>query len=320
MHLDSYDSIFQQFSTASADEWKIKIIKDLKDEAFDKLIWHTNEDIDVLPFYTKEDNQKYQLNIPEKQTIGWLITERIIVADILTANKEALHALEYGASSLVFDLKQMSFSTTEIENLVKNILFDIAPISFDNYIVENKIILESVVKNSCQPIIKIPQKETIIDELVFALQQGIQQKENSLNFHFSVRQNYFFEIAKLRAFRWLWKQICDLRKQPYNIFIQSETSIQNFSKEDEYSNMLRNTTAAMSSILGGCDSLIVNNHDKEKNNTAFGKRIARNINHILQQESYFNEIQDAAKGSYYIEYLTYQLCKKSWEKFRLSES
>ena len=59
MSLDSYESIFQQFPSVSAEEWRNKIIKDLKGESFDKLIWHTKEDIEVLPFYTKEDNEKY---------------------------------------------------------------------------------------------------------------------------------------------------------------------------------------------------------------------------------------------------------------------
>ncbi len=318
MSLDSYESIYQQFSSVSAEEWKAKIIKDLKADAFDKLIWHTKEGIEVLPFYTKEDNQNYQLQIPEKQTKGWQITERIIVDDILTANKEALHALENGATALVFDLQQMHFSPAEIECLINNILVDIAPLAFENYPSEMKFFLESTVKNSCPEIIIIPQQETITEELVFALQQGVQKK--TTYFSFSVGQNYFFEMAKLRAFRWLWKQVCELKNQPFSIFIHCETSLGNFSKEEENSNILRNTTSAMSAILGGCDSLIINSHDAAKTN--FGKRIARNIHHILQNESYFSDSEisseDAAKGSYYIEYLTYQLCKKSWN--RLSES
>jgi methylmalonyl-CoA mutase len=153
MSLDSYESIYQQFSSVSAEEWKEKIIKDLRGDAFDKLIWHTKEDIEVLPFYTKEDNLNYQLQIPEKQTKGWQITERIIVDDVLTANKEALHALENGATALVFDLQQMPFSPAEIEGLIKNILVDIAPVTFNNYSSEMKLILESIVKDSCPEII-----------------------------------------------------------------------------------------------------------------------------------------------------------------------
>ena len=77
--------------------------------------------------------------------------------------------------------------------------------------------------------------------------------------------------------------------------------------------MLRNTTMAMSAILGTCDVLLVQSHNAEDN--GFAKRMARNIQHILQHESNFDKMQDAAKGSYYIEYLTYQFCMQSWNKF-----
>lgn len=315
MSLDTFDSIFQQFPVTTPEGWKNKIIKDLKGDEFEKLIWHSKEDIEVLPFYTKEDHQKYQLNIPEKQTKHWLITERIIVDSILAANKNALFALQSGATAIQFDLQHQSFTKEEIELLIKDILLDIAPVIFENYTPENKIILESIVKNACPNVIKIPPLNSITDELVFVLENGSQQDFSNIQFQFYCTQNYFFEIAKLRAFRWLWKQVCDLKQQPFSIFIQSETSLQKRNETDEYTNMLRNTTEAMSAVLGGCDSLMINSHDVTKENTDFGKRIARNIHHILQHESYFTEIQDAAKGTYYIEYLTYQFCKKSWEMF-----
>ncbi|MFN8295848.1 MAG: methylmalonyl-CoA mutase family protein [Chitinophagales bacterium] len=319
MPLDTYESTFQQFSETTSEDWKNKIIKDLKGEAFDKLIWHTKEGIEILPFYTKADNKKYQLTIPAKQTTSWIITEKIIVDNFEEANKQALSALEYGAERIVFDLQHKVPDKGEVEMLLKGILLDVAPVCFENYKEENKTLLESFAKKSCVQIIKIQQQTTITDELVEALQQALRNETFDLHVHFYIGQNYFFDIAKLRAFRWLWKQVCDLKNQPYHIFIQCETSVNNFSKEYEYSNILRNTTSAMSAVLGGCDSLIINSHDAGKKNTEFGKRIARNINHILQHESYFNSPEvsenDAAKGSYYIEYLTYQLCKKSWEKF-----
>ncbi len=307
-----YESIFQQFPTVSADEWKNKIIIDLKGENFDKLIWHSKEDIKVLPFYTKENTEQYQLPIPEKQTAHWQVTERITVTDIPSANKLALHALEYGATAIVFNLQKKVFTKHDIESLLKDILTDIAPVYFENYAEENKTVLENVVKNACPVVVTIPQQDSIVDELMYALQHA-DSKENTV-FHFHIGQNYFFEIAKLRAFRWLWKQICEKNNQQYSLFIFSETGLQRRNETDEYTNILRNTTEAMSAILGGCDSLIINSHDIEKENSDFGKRIARNVHHILNYESYFNEITDATKGSYYIEYLTYQLAKKSWEK------
>ena len=314
MSLDAFDTIFQQFPPTSSLEWKNKIIKDLKGDEFEKLIWHSKENIDVLPFYTKEDNEKYQLNIPKKQSDTYLITERIVVNDIVSANQEALFSLQGGANSIVFDLQNKPFTKEAIILLLKDILIDIVVISFENYVTENKSILEDLVKNSCTVIIEISLSDSITDELVFALQHA----ENNTHFKFFITQNYFFEIAKLRAFRWLYKQFCELNDQSFSVFIQCETGLQKRNETDEYTNMLRNTTEAMSAILGGCDSLIVNSHDIANDNTDFGKRIARNIHHILEHESYFSEIKDAAKGSYSIEYLTYQLAMKAWEKFRIS--
>lgn len=315
MSLEAYDTIFQQFPEISPEEWKQKIIKDLKGDEFDKLIWHSKEEIEVLPFYTKEDNQKYQLSIPEKESKSWLITEKIIVDDVVLSNKNALTCLQQGADSIVFDLQNKSLNIDEIELLIKDILIDIAQVYFTNYVKENKDILESIVYNSCPSTIKIPQLNSIVDELVYALINATSTKIIPTHFHFYTTQNYFFEMAKLRAFRWLWKQICDLKSIENSIFIQSETSLYLRNDQDEYTNMLRNTTEAMSAILGGCDSLIINSHDVVNDNTNFGKRIARNIHHVLKHESYFAEIKDATTGSYYIEYLTYQLAKKSWQQF-----
>lgn len=314
MMKESYDAVVAQFQPVSVEAWKNKIIKDLKGESFDKLIWHTQENIEVLPFYTKEDNAKYQLAIPEKQTENWHIVARVEVDDVVqNANKMALSALQNGATAIVFNLKHTSFTTEQIALLIQDIITDIAPVSFENFISEEKNTIESVLPNSCTVVCVIQELATITDELVMALQQGI--ATNATDFHFYIKQNYFFEIAKLRAFRWLWKQVCDLRKQPYLLRLHAETSVIQFDANDENYNILRNTTAAMSAIIGGCDSLLINSHDVQHTSTDFGKRIALNIQHILKHESYFDALKDAAKGAYYIECLTYQLSKNAWEKF-----
>ncbi|MDB5228920.1 MAG: mutA [Bacteroidota bacterium] len=318
MPLGSYENIFLQFPPSSPEEWKHKIMSDLKGEPIDKISIHTREGIDILPFYTREDNKKYQLDIPQKTNNSWLITERITVNDISSANLNALQALKMGSNAIIFDLQNRSLKTNEIKDLLKDILLDIAVVYFENYIAGNKDELESVVKESCTKKIIIPKQETITEELVFALQHATDNNLNVTHFHFFTCTDYFFEIAKLRAFRWLWKQLCELNSIPYNIFIISETVVLHDKEKEEYNNILRNTTEAMSAILGGCDALIVNSHDK--NETGFSRRLARNIHHILLHESYFDEINDAAKGSYYIEYLTYQFAQKAWELVSLKKT
>lgn len=316
MALDLYDSIFQDFSTATAEDWKNKIIKDLKGEPFEKLIWHSKEGIEVLPFYTKAAVEGKVLQIPKRTTNGWQILERIKVENTNIANAAALAALRNGAQVIVFDLQHKAYTQEEIAILLLNIMTDIAPVQFENYTAENKTILEDAYKDGCPNIIHVPPLDTLTEELVNALQQGTSQHTGTLYFHFYIGKNYFFEIARLRAFRWLWKQVDELRQIKTNIIIQGETDIKSLNQENENNNILSNTTEAMSAILGGCDQLLINSHDMLKGETSFGKRIARNVQHILHYESYFSDIQDAAKGSYYLEYLTYNLAKNAWEKFR----
>ena len=315
MALDTYESIFQSFPPATAQDWKNKIIKDLKGEPYDKLIWHTNENIEVLPFYTKESIEGMQLQIPVKASKGWQIVERIIVHEFDTANKSALESLHAGAQIILFDLQNKKITATDISVLVKEIDIEIAPVFFENYKEEDKTTLESVVKDSCTGFEKISQANSLTEELVYLLNLATTTSHETLNVHFFVGQNYFFEIAKLRAARWLCQQVANLKNQQFQLCIRVETDTTNYSKDDVNYNMLRNTTAAMSAILGGCDQLLVNSHDSVTTETSFGKRIARNVQHILYYESYFGELQDAAKGSYYMEYLTYQLAKNAWTQF-----
>jgi len=315
MALDTYESIFQSFPPATAQDWKNKIIKDLKGEPYDKLICHTNENIEVLPFYTKESIEGMQLQIPVKASKGWQIAERIIVHEFDTANKSALESLHAGAQIILFDLQNKKITATDISVLVKEIDIEIAPVFFENYKEEDKTTLESVVKDSCTGFEKISQANSLTEELVYLLNLATTTSHETLNVHFFVGQNYFFEIAKLRAARWLCQQVANLKNQQFQLCIRVETDTTNYSKDDVNYNMLRNTTAAMSAILGGCDQLLVNSHDCVTTETSFGKRIARNVQHILYYESYFGELQDAAKGSYYMEYLTYQLAKNAWTQF-----
>ena len=320
MSLDSYEQIFQQFPASSAEEWKNKIIKDLKGDSFEKLIWHNKEGIDVLPFYTQETTASFVLPIPDKLQHNWQITERITVDNFQDANKKALHALQNGVQVILFNLSEINITQPEINLLVDKIDTKIAPVYFENYSENNKKQLLSVCANSCPDIINIPTLNTLTDEIVFALSEGVKLNSSSVYFHFLIGQNYFFEIARLRAFRWLWNKVCVLQQKKYNVIIRAETSTKNFTKENDNNNILRNTTAAMSAILGGCDQLLINSHDVLNGETDFGKRIARNIQHILYYESYFNEINDAVKGCYYIEYLTFHFAKNAWEKFSKSYS
>lgn len=142
-----------------------------------------------------------------------------------------------------------------------------------------------------------------------------------INFTFSVGSNYFFEIAKLRAFRILWETLLneyDLKSSSAHIFTQP--SMRNKTLYDYNVNMLRTTSESMSAILGGSNSVSSISYDAvyHKSNE-FGERIARNQLLILREESYLKEAQNFANGSYYIETITHQLAEKALDIFKQIE-
>jgi methylmalonyl-CoA mutase len=142
---------------------------------------------------------------------------------------------------------------------------------------------------------------------------------SKMQFSFSISTNYFFEIAKLRAARKLWQLVLEQYEiENTSMNIHSETSIETSSKEDVNFDILRNTTKAMSAIIGGCDSLTVRPHDTEK--MSFANRIARNVQNILKEEAFFDKVKNPADGSYYIENLTEEIASKSWSLFQQIET
>ncbi|WP_299061961.1 methylmalonyl-CoA mutase subunit beta [uncultured Polaribacter sp.] len=139
-----------------------------------------------------------------------------------------------------------------------------------------------------------------------------------IHFNFSVGSNYFFEIAKLRAFRILWTTLLDV----YNItdveaHIFTQPTLRNKILYDYNTNLLRTSTECMSSILGGANTICNISYDTIfKKSNHFGERIARNQLLILQQEAHFKQAQHFADGTYYIEAITKQLAEKGLSLFK----
>ena len=174
---------------------------------------------------------------------------------------------------------------------------------------------------------------TIVEELAFTLSAGhdylvrltdagldVDAAARKLRFSFSVSSNYFMEIAKFRAARMLWANIvkgygpaknCACKMQ-----IHAETSRWNQTVYDPYVNMLRGTTEAMSATIACVHSLEVMPFDASfENPTEFSKRIARNVELLLKNESHFDQVVDPAGGSYYVENLTQSIAAEAWKLF-----
>jgi methylmalonyl-CoA mutase len=146
-------------------------------------------------------------------------------------------------------------------------------------------------------------------------------KDKVLHFIFSIGSDFFTEIAKLRAFRKLIALLQEQYQTSFKIHIHAQTSQQNKSNLDAYTNMLRSTTEGMSAVIGGCDSLCVLPYDETFSDASeFSSRISRNQQFVFKEESYLNKVADMAAGSYYIETLTDEIAAKAWEEFKHIES
>lgn len=143
-------------------------------------------------------------------------------------------------------------------------------------------------------------------------------------FHFAVSGDFFMEIAKLRAARLLWAQIVaafggDMAAQKMRL--HTRTAVINKTITDPYVNMLRVTTEALSAALGGADSISVAPFDEViRPPDEFSRRIARNVQIILQEEAYLPRLLDPAGGAYYVEYLTDELARRAWALFQEVEA
>ncbi|MBC8770158.1 methylmalonyl-CoA mutase subunit beta [Arenibacter sp. BSSL-BM3] len=146
-------------------------------------------------------------------------------------------------------------------------------------------------------------------------------KRTVITFKVSVGSNYFFEIAKLRALRILFGTLAQEYGALEQCHIIATPTFRNKTLYDYNNNMLRTTTECMSAILGEADMVINMPYDAiyHKDNE-FGERMARNQLLILKHESYFDKVDNAADGTYYIESITHQLSTKALDLFKQIEA
>ncbi|MCB9359793.1 MAG: hypothetical protein H6587_10750 [Flavobacteriales bacterium] len=375
-------NLFKDFKPVSHQEWLDKINQDLKGKDFiETLVWNTDEDIDVQPFYNAEslkDNLSQGFNLTNNAN-DWEIREQIEIKAIKEANKLALNALKAGANSLQFNGNINS--QKEMNELLAGIILDLIHIhfytptpeqtfNFFTTFVESNNIEKSTLKGSISydylgellisgnwktdekadfsALFNIQNKTnlntitirgdyytnagaTSAQEIAYAASQAVEyihqlselgitpeKVMNNITFNLGVNSNYFFEIAKIRAFKILWSLVTkEYGVNNVSPYIHAQTTIYNIAAQDAQTNILRTTTEGMSAVLGGCNSLSITPFNfAYENPSDFTLRVARNIQIIIKEEAYLNKVNDIAKGSYYIEHLTDELVAKSLTLFK----
>lgn len=156
----------------------------------------------------------------------------------------------------------------------------------------------------------------------------VQQALQQISFRLVADDDQFMTIAKLRAARRLWARVADVVGQPESgaIRVHSVTSRLMMTQRDPWVNMLRTTLAAFGAGVGGADTVQVLPFDAAipgglpGAGKDFSRRIARNTQLLLLEESHVGRVLDAAGGSWYVEDLTDKLADRAWSLFRELET
>ncbi|MGE0339544.1 MAG: methylmalonyl-CoA mutase family protein [Xanthobacteraceae bacterium] len=172
-------------------------------------------------------------------------------------------------------------------------------------------------------------------ELAFVLASGVaylraleahdfplDEARRALFFRLAADSDQFLTIAKFRALRKLWARIEDASAlEPKPIFISAETAWRMMTRRDPNVNMLRMTMAVAAAGFGGADAITVLPHTIALGlPDGFARRIARNTQAILLEESNLFRVGDPAAGSGSIEALTFELCEAAWKLFQEIEA
>ena len=156
----------------------------------------------------------------------------------------------------------------------------------------------------------------------------VEQALDQISFRFATTDEQFAQIAKFRAARQLWARVAEIVGAPEHGTCPQHalTAPVMFTQRDPWVNMLRSTVAAFAAGVGGATDVEVLPFDwaipggLPKTSRSFARRIARNTNLLLLEESHLSHVIDPGGGSYFIEAFTTQLADKAWEVFTSVEA
>jgi methylmalonyl-CoA mutase len=172
-----------------------------------------------------------------------------------------------------------------------------------------------------------------VQELAFAIATGVQYLRaltaaglsaeaacRQIVFTFSLSDDFFLEIAKLRAARALWGKVtaaCGVANGGAPLRIHAVTGARMMTRRDPWVNMLRTTVAGFAAAAAGADSLTTEPFDAACGlPDDFSRRIARNTQVVLMEEAHLNQVVDPAGGAWYVEKRTAELAKLAWALFQ----
>ena len=312
------------FTKTSLSDWENLVQKQLKTENIYELLSKENlEGIVVKPFY--DSVEKPLVNLPKIEESTQLVAkyredlEENVFAFLLNENVEDLQD-----KVLFINNKNLAEHLSSNKNNRYLSLIDI--FSDENRELNEKLGKELLAKdferNICVDVaLHQNSGASIVQQLAFALAKTKDLTEifgseiiNKLVFRFAVGANYFFEMAKIRAFKLIFNQLSKEFGENHIPYIFAETSFRNKSKHDSENNLIRSTLELSAAMIGGADAVFTNDF-KIENATELSEEISFKQQIVLAYESIINVFEDGGNGSYYIENVTQQFADSAWKLF-----
>src|SRR5450432_1137964 len=382
------------FAPASYDDWRKLVDGVLKGAPFEKLIGKTSDGLKIDPIYPRARGASAIAGRPS--AAPWQIMQRIDHPDAATANAQALHDLENGATGLTLVFAGangahgfgLDPSAEAVEKVLHGVFIDagisielqigpqsrMAAIHLAEYVKRKGLSPAACdIRFGLDPIggcavwgsspyawteivpavtgaIKglaglgfkgpfAPADGRVIhdaggsevQELAFVLATGVaylraiesagvalEDAQGMVYARLSADADQFLTMAKFRALRLLWARVEEASGlSPKPLFIAADTAWRMLTRRDPYVNMLRATMATFSAGLSGANAINVLPHTLALGlPDPFARRVARNTQLVLLEESNLAKVSDPAAGSGGIETLTQQLCEAAWSLFQ----
>jgi|GEM_PF-3722780 len=298
--------MFEEFATQNTETWKATIEKELKGKSFDEiLVWENGAGIRLQPFYHADT---YQPFLPDlSPNLQWIASAGYILTDdnIDKLKDFVDDALKGGITMVRIWLADAELIPAIQKMDLPNGLTGLKLIHATNGVVQNTFWHPNETVSVIDTLTIFEAGASHLTELTWAYFQWL--KNPAIQYiTMGVGKNYYSEIAKFRAIRLLIDS-------PINL--HAVTVLHYLTETDEHNNLLRNVTASMSAIIGGCDELTILPYDINiRPDNPQSQRWAYNIHHLLKHESYLDKIGDPVKGSYFLEHLTKELVERTREK------
>ena len=239
-------------------------------------------------------------------------------SETISNNEDALNSLYFGIDTLIFN-EETKINKTLFKKIQTEILTVVFIFKNNNHL---SLIKELTNQYSFLKLyffkkvelskINTIQNNTLIEidkttcfnpkELEILLNKSLNL--NTIGFHFNISNNFYQEIAKIRAFKIIWASILQEKKEAYiEPFIFCTNTFSDNINDDEQ--IILNTIQVIAAIIGGSNYIEINSTSKNKQ--SFYKRINQNIQLLLDDESELGFVSDPVKGSYFFENLTKSL-------------